>query len=181
MTDDRPQPASGAEAPERRGTPPGAGIVAPAHGGRIGNPPFVPTEDQRRQVRALAQVFPPAAQRYIAVKMGISETTLKKHFRDDLDIGRADMLATVGAQFINAAIDANNPLSKGDRDAQKFILARLAGWSNKVELSGKDGGPVETVDLSRLSDKELAEYGRISAIAAGLDPDVIVAIPIADG
>lgn len=38
-------------------------------------------------------------------------------------------------------------------------LAKMQGWESatKHELSGPGGGPVETVDLSKLSDKALAE------------------------
>lgn len=144
----------------------------------IGNPPFVATEEQRAKVRAYAKTFPPHAQHHIAVLLGISPDTLQRHFREDLDIGRAEMLASVGAQFINRAMNATAETAKGDPDAQKFILARLGGWSTKVELTGKGGGPVEHVDLSRLTPAQLEEYGRLAAIAAGLDPDAIIATPI---
>src|SRR3546814_7400224 len=64
-------------------------------------------------------------------------------------------------------------LAKGDQDSQKFILARLGGWTTKVEVGDKARQPFggEPVDLSRLSDAELAEYGRLAAIAEGQDPD----------
>lgn len=152
---------------DARGAPPG----------HFGNPAFVPTDEQRQKVRTLAKAFPPAAEHYIARLMGIHRTTLREHFADDLELGRAEMLAAVASQFINRALDAAAPTAKGDSDAQKYILARLGGWSSKVELSGRDGGPIEHVDLSRLSPEDLANYGRLSAIAAGVDPDSIIAVP----
>lgn len=149
--------------------------------GKFGNPPFVPTEEQRQQAKTLSQVFPRHAEHFIAAKMGISRSTLERHFRDDMTLGRAEMLASVGAQLIQLAIrgkDAVNTdgklLAPGDLDAMKFILARLGGWTTKVEMTGKDGGPIESVDLSRLSKKDLEEYGRLAALAEGLDPEEVV-------
>lgn len=147
--------------------------------GQFGNPPFVATEEQRSRVRAYAKTFPIHAEHYIAALIGVSLSTLRRHFADDLTIGRAEMLASIGAQMINRAQNAEatgpdgQPIAKGDLDAQKFILARLGGWTTKVEVGDKAARPfgAEPVDLSRLSDAELAEYGRLAAIAEGHDPD----------
>jgi hypothetical protein len=144
---------------DRRGTPPGKGMIVPEHGGRIGNPPFVPTEAQRAKARSLAKTFPITGERNIAVLIGISRDTLRKYFAEDLELGRAEMLAAVGGQMISRALDADakdangKPVAKGDLDAQKFVLARMGAWSTKVEHSGPEGGPIETVnfDLSALS------------------------------
>jgi hypothetical protein len=155
------------EAPEtedRRGAP----------AGRFGNVAFVPSDEQRAKVRTLAKTFPEHSNHRIAILVGVSRSTLEKHFREDLDYGRAEMLASVGAQVINAALDSENASAKGDRDLQKFILARLGGWSTKVEMSGKDGRPIEHVDLTRLSPEQLDAYGRLAAIAEGKDPDEVV-------
>lgn len=156
-----PQPKVRAD--DRRGAPKG----------HRGNVPFIPTDDQRAKVRAHAKVFPIHAEHYIAVLIGVSLSTLRRHFADDLLLGRAEMLAAVGAQFVNRAMNAENEAIKGDQDSQKFILARLGGWTTKVEVGDKARQPFggEAVDLSRLSDAELAEYGRLAAIAEGHDPD----------
>lgn len=169
-----PEAPEPAERADRRGTPPGAGTVTPEHGGRIGNPGFVPTEEQREKVRTLAKTFPVHGEHYIARLVGVSRDTLRRHFGDDLELGRAQMLAGVGAQMINRAMDASSETAKGDLDAQKFILARLGGWTTKVEMSGKDGRPMEVVDLSGMTPAALREYGRQAAIQQGLDPDETV-------
>lgn len=146
------------------------------HGGRIGNPPFVPTEEQRQMVRTYAKTFPVHGEHYIARLIGVSRVTLRTHFADDLELGRAEMLAAVGSQVVNRAINASAETVKGDLDAQKFILARLGGWTTKIETGDKArqpfGGPA--VDLSRLSAEDLEAYGRLSALAEGLDPDDVV-------
>lgn len=166
MPEEPPQPATAANAKTReddaRGTPKGAGTVAPAHGGRIGNPPFEATDEQRKKVREYAKVFPPHAEHMIARLIGVSTRTLQRHLREEMDLGRAEMLAAVGAQVVNRAMNADalgpdqKPLAKGDLDAQKFILARLGGWTTKVEMTGRNGGPIQhaNFDLSTLTDEQ---------------------------
>jgi hypothetical protein len=178
---EKPAKDTGAVTPvDRRGSKPGEATTPQAHGGRIGQKPFEATEAQRQLVRDYAKVFPPAGERYIARLMGISRNTLRDHFADDLELGRAQMLASVGSQLINGALNAASPLAKGDRDLQKFIMARLGGWSTKVDLTNRDPGQTddELVDLSLLTEEEFELYGRLAAKAQGVDPDVLVATPI---
>lgn len=155
---------------DARGAPAGKGTVVTATGGRIGNPPYDP-EPNRETVRTHAKFFPPEAEHHIAVLLGISRSTLRRHHEHDIALGRAQMLAAVGAQVITAALDGSAPSAKGDRDLQKYILARLGGWSVKAQISGKGGGPIETVDLSNLTPEQLEEYGRLAAAAEGRDQD----------
>lgn len=163
--------------PDSPGEPPAPARGRGAQPGHFGNQPFVPTAEQRERARTLAKTFPVHGEHYIARLLGISRMTLRTHFADDLELGRAEMLASVGAQMINRAINAEGETIKGDIDAQKFILARMGGWTTKVEVGEKGarpfgGGPAP--DLSRLNKEELDEYGRLSAIAEGLDPDEVV-------
>lgn len=164
-TPEQPAKAPNAKvrADDRRGAPPGF----------KGNPPFVPTEEQRLKVRTYAKTFPVHAEHYIARLIGVSKDTLRRHFADDLELGRAEMLASVGSQMVNRALKADADTVKGDLDAQKFILARLGGWTTKVEVGERAARPfgAPQVDLSRLSDEDLATYGRLAAIAEGMDPD----------
>lgn len=173
-TTSRKSEKSGKRPDDARGAPPGAGVYEPPHGGRIGNPPFVPTEEQRAKVRTYAKTFPAHGEHFIARLMGFSRDTLRRHFADDIELGRAEMLAAVGSQMINRAMNADSETAKGDIDAQKFILARLGGWTTKVEMTGRGGRPIEHVDLSRLSAEQLEEYGRLAAIAEGLDPEEVM-------
>lgn len=168
-------------ADDARGTPPGAGTIEPSHGGRIGNPPHVPTEETRARVRVLAQSISEYANHLIAADIGISRQTLDRYYKGDIDRGRAGMVAAAGAQLISKALrgdDAVGPdgklLAPGNLEALKFLLARRGGWTTKVEMTGRDGRPVETVDLSNMTVEALREYGRQAAIQAGLDPDEAV-------
>jgi hypothetical protein len=74
-----------------------------------GNPPFVPTPEQRLMVQILASNRTP--QDVIARNRhrqkgdnGISEMTLRKAFRHELDCGYADTLARVGSTVVREAL-----------------------------------------------------------------------------
>jgi len=126
--------------------------------GSWGNPPHQPTEAYREEVRKLAKVYSPyMAQRAIARKLGISRDTLLNYYRDDLDAGRDEMLAAVGAQMVNRALDASNPTIKGDIQAQMFILARLGGWTTRVDMTpNPTPQQSQLIDISHLSLEEQA-------------------------
>jgi hypothetical protein len=91
-------------------------------------PKLTPTEEQRLQVKSLAAVGTP--QQDIARRIGIrSEKTLRKYFREELDLAAMDANASVGGALYRKAMDGNT-------DAQKFWLERRAGWSNWQGHSG---------------------------------------------
>lgn len=108
---------------------------------------FQPTPDQRAQVRAMAKSVTPKGTlglQYIATHLGVSLATLQRHFKDDIDQGRAELQITCGAIMVRAATDGKyaQTLPKEQMDALRFVLTRLGGWSSKVEISGPGGGPV---------------------------------------
>jgi hypothetical protein len=85
-------------------------------------PKLTPTTEQRLQVQSLAAVGTP--QQDIARKIGIrSEKTLRKYYRDELDLAATDANASVGGALYRKAMEGNT-------DAQKFWLERRAGWTN---------------------------------------------------
>jgi len=91
-------------------------------------PKLTPNEEQRQQVKTLAAVGTP--QQDIARRIGIrSEKTLRKYFRDELDLAAMDANANVGGALYNKAM-------AGNTDAQKFWLERRAGWTNWQGLKG---------------------------------------------
>jgi hypothetical protein len=133
---------------ERRGCPPGAGTVA-HNGGRIGNPPYVPTEEMRQNVRTWIKI---ADAETIAGYMGISRDTLDKYYARELKEGRFMMIATLGAKAIDMAM-------KGDRTMLIFVLRTQGKWNTRLELTGKDGSPLRHIDISKVletySDEQL--------------------------
>lgn len=147
------------------------GTITPEHGGRIGNPPHVKTPELIEQVTALARAL--VGQREIAALTGINRSTLQAHYREEMDKGRSEVLAAIAAQEVKAAIDGDHT-AKGSAESRRFVLVRNLWNKQLVEHSGPDGGPIEVVDLTRLSKEELELYGRLAARAEGLDPDTIV-------
>ena len=84
------------------------------------NPQHQPTTGQRRQVNAMAACGIP--QLDIARTIGISDRTLRKHYRDELDLGHVKATAQVAGFLFNAA-------KSGNVTAQIFWLKTRAGWS----------------------------------------------------
>lgn len=96
-------------------------------------PKLTPTDEQRLQVKSLAAVGIP--QEDIARKIGIrSPKTLRKYFRNELDLAATDANASVGGALYNNAM-------AGNTDAQKFWLERRAGWRSWPSRSGLSAPP----------------------------------------
>lgn len=107
--------------------------------------PFEATDEQRAKVKEYARV---CNDDQIAILLGISVSTLQRHFRPELDAGRAQVAATIGAKLIAQAL-------AGDKTAMIFYLKTKGGWSQKHEIVGKDGGPIRTFDLSGYTPEQL--------------------------
>ena len=104
-----------------------------------------PDPAQQRQVEAMAAYGIPETD--IAQVIGIDPKTLRKRYRDELDLGEAKANAQV-AGFLFAA--AKN----GNVTAQIFWLKTRARWKETpAEL--KHSGAVGTYDMAKLPDSEL--------------------------
>jgi hypothetical protein len=76
----------------------------------------------------------------IAGALGITRDTLRKHFKYEIMSARERLKAkAVGVLMDN--------LEDGSLDAAKFVLARVAGWTERaaVDLSSTDGTMTPTV------------------------------------
>lgn len=91
----------------------------PAMGRARGRPSHVPTEESRSKVRKLALV--PVPPHRIAAALGISETTLQKHYGDIL---RQALQLIVGQ--VVAALYQNG--LEGDVEAADFFLSNVDGY-----------------------------------------------------
>jgi len=98
-----------------------------------GRRPFTPTDDQRRMVRALSGFGVPHDDIGRIVKC--SPPTLRRRFRDELDLGSAEANAKVAQTLYQQAT------TPGNVAATIFWLKARAGWREKqvVEVTGKDG------------------------------------------
>ena len=111
-----------------------------------------PTDAMRQTVQLHATVG--TTQEDIARIIGIDAKTLRKHYRDELDLSRAKANATIGGALFNKA-------KGGDTAAMIFWMKTQAGWREKQELdlTSSDGSmtPKPSVDLSK-APPELLEW-----------------------
>lgn len=84
-----------------------------------------PTEDARLIVRGLAAIGTPQEQ--IARVLDISEPTLRKYYRDELDCGGATARATVAGALFDKATGGG----PGSVTAAIFWLKARAGWRDR--------------------------------------------------
>jgi hypothetical protein len=121
---------------------------------------------QRRQVEAMAAYGIPEFD--IARVVGVDPKTLRKHYRDELDLGETKANAQVAGYLYNAA-------KGGNVTAQIFWLKTRAKWrETPVEL--RHSGSIGRKDLSEMSDDEL--FGIICSVGIDLAvPKTIEAMP----
>jgi len=87
-----------------------------------------PTDVQRREVSAYAAVGTP--HHSIAKLVGLSIKTLLKHYRDELDTGKARANAQVGKTLFQQAIGGNTT-------AAIFWMKAQAGWTDRLQIDGQ--------------------------------------------
>ena len=92
----------------------------------------IPTEESKKLVRSLSAVGIKYVD--IASKLEISDDTLVKHYKKDLEDGRTDANASIGQTLFQQA-------KNGNTAAAIFWLKTRAGWkeTNAIEHSGEVG------------------------------------------
>jgi hypothetical protein len=99
----------------------------------------------------------------IAGCLNLHDDTLRKHFRYEIMTGRERLKGDA----VRVVVDS---LTDNSLDAAKFVLGRVAGWTEKsvVDNTSSDGSmsPKAALDVSRLSPEALAEI-----VALGDEPD----------
>jgi hypothetical protein len=122
-----------------------------------------PDPAMRRQVEAMAAYGIPELD--IARVVSIDPKTLRKHYREELDLGETKANAQVAGYLFNAA-------KNGNVTAQIFWLKTKAKWrETPVEL--RHSGSIGRKDLSELSDDEL--FGIICSV--GVEVTLPAAMP----
>ena len=108
---------------------------------------YVPTDAQRSLVES-ASAFG-ITQAEIATQLKISEPTLRKHFRDELDGGAFKANMKVGGNMYGLTQSADEQVRLR---ACQWWTSRRMGWKETSvnEQVGKDGGPIETKDVSAI-------------------------------
>jgi hypothetical protein len=122
-----------------------------------GRPRHEVTDATRQQVSLMSALN--LNQTQISAILGIDDETLRKYYRDELDTGLAKAVANVGAKLYKTAVsDKPNSLQ-----AQMFFLKARAGWAEKHELTGANGGAIQIeasrkVDLASLPPEQLTQF-----------------------
>lgn len=93
------------------------------------NPPdrtHYPTDAQRQLVKLHATIG--TTHEVIADIVGIDAKTLRKHYREELDLASAQANATIGGALFNKA-------KTGDTAAMIFWMKTRAGWREKHDIN----------------------------------------------
>lgn len=114
-----------------------------------------PNGDSRATVKAMSAYGIP--QDAICAVLDISKPTLHKYYRREIDTGTAQANAKVAETLYRRATGGGPQ----DVAAMIFWLKARAGWSERVEVSGPGGGPIETKEAA--VDKIARILARIAA------------------
>ena len=116
----------------------------------VGRPPYIKKEDDAKLVEALT--IAGVTQTLIAQIVKISEPTLRKNFRKELDTSKARANAVISQALFKKAKDGNVV-------AQIFWLKTQAGWKEKnaLELTGKDGDKLFTEERQLIEIRKIFE------------------------
>ena len=106
----------------KRGRPFGS-IVEP--GKKDGRPVFIPTEDQKFLVTMMSSTGVPHERQ--AKALGVNSKTLRKYFKEELQLGRNRAHAEIAGALYKRALD-------GNVSAQIFYLKTQAGWREAQRL-----------------------------------------------
>jgi hypothetical protein len=128
--------------------------MQPPRRGR-GQPPHAPTPSQRQTaqvMRADGDSLP-----IIARTIGISEKTLRRHYKTELEDGHAQVVAAIGAAVVKQAL-------AGNMVAARFSASCHGGERWKVverrEIGGLEGAPPIAMEASGVVRVYLPDNGR---------------------
>jgi hypothetical protein len=122
----------------------------------MGRRSHVPDPAMRRQVETMSAYGIPEAD--ISRVVGIDSKTLRKHYRDELDLGETKANAQVAGYLFNAA-------KNGNVTAQIFWLKTRAKW-REVPQELKHSGYIARKSAADMTDEEL--IARIDELTAGM-------------
>lgn len=132
-----------------------------------GRPPYEPTDFDKGRVQAWTVAGYNSDD--IALRLCISEPTLRKYYAEQLEFGKMDFLANVAASLGRQAIGAPAVYNEQGKMLRAEIVATPApgifimktqgkklGWSERAET----GAPIGDVDWSKYSDAEIELIAR---------------------
>jgi len=102
--------------------------------GSIGQAAHVRSEKTAAEIQELAEIL---TIDQIAEEVALSVTTIWRHYGAEFRAGRRGVTKAVASKLISMAL-------AGDKASMIFYLKTQGGWSQKVEVSGPNGGPIKT-------------------------------------
>ena len=118
---------------------------------------YEPTEKDRKTVKAMAGYGIP--QEDICRVIGISPKTMRKNFREEIDIAATEANAQVAQSLFNLATKAGNVA------AAIFWMKARAGWTERIVTDNNHHITADTADATRES--VLGDIARLAGTAAG--------------
>lgn len=120
---------------------------------RRGRPPYTATDKERKQISMMVGLG--LTQTQIGSIMGVSQDTLDRHHREDLDNG----VAKANMQVANNLFTIATSSGQGAVAAAIFWMKTRAKWreTTHMEHTGADGGPIKTearIDVSQMTEAE---------------------------
>jgi hypothetical protein len=126
----------------------------------MGRKAHIPDPAMRRQVETMAAYGIPETD--ISRVVNIDPKTLRKHYRDELDLGETKANAQVAGFLFNSA-------KNGNVSAQIFWLKTRARW-RETPLELRHSGAIGRKDLSQLTDEELMAMIGALSVEVGVVP-----------
>lgn len=141
-----------------------------------------PTEQTRANVKSMAGFGTPQSD--IASNIGVSEPTLRKHYRAELDTGAAEANAMVGQYLFSLASGrALRQQARSDgtvvpaathadcKTAAMFWAKTRMGWreTDRLEVTGKDGENIKVDAEVNAIDKLIGAISRFAPAADAKD------------
>jgi hypothetical protein len=109
--------------------------------------PHEPTAETRKLVESTSGLGLPHEQ--IAILVGIDDKTLRKHYRQELDMGKAKANGQIAKTLFNKAI-------AGDTTSLIWWTKAQLRWSETVkqEVTGADGEPLQGIQVTFVKPNE---------------------------
>ena len=130
----------------------------------MARPTFEPTTEQRDMVEQLTAFGIPQSDIVNVIKdkngKPITDRTLRKHFRQELDGGAVKANLKVAKALFKNATTATDVYPGGNPTSQIFWMKTRGGWKETpkpLEISGKDGGPIEQANVTPIEFRKIAQ------------------------
>lgn len=120
----------------------------------------VPTEESRKQVEACSGWG--LRHEHIATLLGITDKTLRRAYRKELDLGKAKASSNIGKTIYEQAI-------KGDRTMLIWWSKTQMGWRETVQVTTPPGEAL--VSATGEAEYLAAYHARLKAAAEGDTPE----------